>query len=60
MLKKTDRKCATCKYHGTSNGASSGELFCNYLLITKKRRQSPADNCDKYEKGKPLRVSGDF
>lgn len=40
-------KCEKCKYKGE---VLFGELCCDYILITGKKRGCPAgDECDKFE-----------
>lgn len=43
-------KCKDCKYKGE---VLFGELCCDYILITGKKRGCPAgDDCDKFEERK--------
>lgn len=41
-------KCRYCKYRGVLGG----NICCDYILITKKKRGCRPDECDKYLEGK--------
>ena len=49
-MEKVDRwKCLTCKYGYTENRYT---VYCDYLIMTGKRRNCPYGMCDKYEDGR--------
>lgn len=52
MIKTSLEVCKSCKY-GLYNGTNGG-VICDYISMTKKRRNCPVGQCDKYEakKGK--------
>ena len=54
-------KCNTCKYRTFLYGAKSMDnnshtVGCGYMMITGKRRGCDPEDCDKYDKGKALRI----
>lgn len=53
--KEYREKCRTCKYRAQKQDGHN----CNYILITKKRRGCPADNCIKYVKGARVRFESE-
>ena len=50
--KTSTNRCGSCKY----SCVLSGDIICDYLLITGKRRECKAEECDKYEKGKRIKI----
>jgi hypothetical protein len=50
--KITREKCKTCIYRA----GAAADNNCNYIFIKRESRKSPADNCDKYERGPQINV----
>lgn len=47
LVSLVSERCKKCKYKGE---VLFGELCCDYILITNKKRDCPAgDKCDKFE-----------
>jgi hypothetical protein len=44
MIRKT---CRGCIYHRQVGGSNRGEYICHYMIDTGRKRNSPADQCDK-------------
>lgn len=57
--RKLKEPCASCKYRGRIElGTRDGLPCCDYILITgTSRKCKPGEGCNKYEKGKPIRVN---
>lgn len=47
-------KCKTCIYRA----AVQDKNGCDFYLITGQRRGCPADNCNRYEEGEKIKLSG--
>ncbi|MCI9153815.1 hypothetical protein D3Z53_23210 [Lachnospiraceae bacterium] len=57
--KNTDRHlCKTCKYRAAAYIQNGSGIKCEYALKsgTKRTRGCDVEDCDKYEKGAPVRV----
>lgn len=53
------RRCKSCIYRTTIYLAqmdSAGDIGCAYILHTGKMRGCPAEKCDKYVRGKKLKL----
>ena len=46
-------QCEKCKYHGYDH--NFGGIFCNFMLVTGKRRQLNNGKCKEYKEGKKIR-----
>lgn len=49
------KRCSTCIYHGKIGGGVAfqlGGIICQYILIERKRRPCPAQDCTVYKQGK--------
>lgn len=57
--KNADRHlCKTCKYRAAAYNPNSSWIKCEYALKsgTKRSRGCNVEDCDKYEKGAPVKV----
>lgn len=57
--KNADRHlCRTCKYRAATYNQKNSGIKCEYVLKsrTKRTRGCDVEDCDKYEKGAPVRV----
>ena len=48
-------RCTGCKYY--RHLGNSNEMFCNYLLDNRRRRERDGDECLSYEPKRKKRVS---
>ena len=55
MIKTSPELCSTCKYSWTTS--TENYIVCQYILIKHERRGCKLGECDKYEKGKRIRLS---
>ena len=53
--KEHKKKCKECIYH-CSNGSGT-RIMCQYILVEKKRRPCPANNCTVFVKGKQKKTT---
>ena len=61
--KNADRHlCKTCKYRAATYNQKSTGIKCEYALKsgTKRTRGCDVEDCDKYEKGAPVRVKDEM
>ena len=55
-------RCKQCIYHSCASGAVSlWNIYCQYILVTGRRRPCPANSCTVFVKGKPKKtISHEF
>nr|WP_300826454.1 hypothetical protein [uncultured Schaedlerella sp.] len=60
--KNADRHlCKTCKYRAATYNQKNTGIKCEYALKSGKRsRRCNVEDCDKYEKGAPVRVKDEM
>lgn len=52
---KPEKKCKTCRYR-----SGSSDYGCNYCMIKKKSRGCQIIGCERYEKGKRIRLKEEY
>ena len=55
-------RCGSCKYRiyiygGKSHDRDGHRVACGYILANHKMRGCDPKHCDKYEEGKPVRMT---